>query len=193
MKKIAATVITSLALIGAPAAFAQAAAPAAAAPAAAGAAAVDPAAMAAAKELFASMNYRALMVDSMAKMSQGLASSIRAGAEAGIDANPKATPEQKRQARAKMEAELPKVIAGMQEVMNDPSLVDEIMTQTVPLYARTFSADELKQIAAFYRTPVGAKMLSAMPQLMGEGMQIGQQIVSSRIGPMMQKLQKATQ
>lgn len=190
MKKIAAIIVTSLALIGAPAAFAQAPAAPAAAPVTA--AAVDPAALAAAKELFASMNYRAIMVQTMAQMSQGLASSVRSGAEAAIAADTKASPEQKQKARAKLEAELPKVIASMQEVMNDPALVDEILAETVPLYARTFSADELKQITAFYRTPVGAKMLSTMPQLMGEGMQIGQQIVGRRIGPMMQKLQQAT-
>lgn len=189
MKKIAAIIVTSLALIGAPAAFAQA--PAAPAPAAA--TAVDPASLAAAKELFASMNYRAVMVQTMAQMSQSIAGSVRGGAEAAIAADTKASPEQKQKSRAKLEAELPKVIASMQEVMNDPALVDEILAETVPLYARTFSADELKQIAAFYRTPVGAKMLSAMPQLMGEGMQIGQQIVGRRIGPMMQKLQQATQ
>jgi hypothetical protein len=77
----------------------------------------------------------------------------------------------------------------MQGVLNDPTMIDDILAETVPLYARTFSADEIKQMTAFYRTPVGAKMLATMPQLMSQGMQIGQQVVMRRVGPLMQKLQ----
>jgi len=69
-------------------------------------------------------------------------------------------------------------------------MIDEILAETVPIYARTFSADELKQMTAFYRTPVGAKMLASMPQLMAQGMQVGQQVVARRIGPLVQKMQQ---
>ena len=179
MKKIVATLVTSLALIGAAPSQAQAQAQAA-----------DPAATAAAKELFDSMNYRQMMIGAMQQMSQGMGASMRAGAEAGIKNNPNLSADDKQKAMAKMEAELPRVIKALQDVMGDPTLVDEILAETVPLYARTFTADELKQITAFYRTPVGAKMLTSMPKLMGEGMQLGQQIMQRRIGPLMQKLQQ---
>jgi hypothetical protein len=178
MKKFAATiataVIASCALLGAVPAHAQA----------------DAASTAAARALFDSMNYRSVMVNVMQQMSQGIGQSIRAGAEAAINNDPKTTPEQKRSALAKMEAQLPATISTLQGVMNDPGLIDEILAETVPLYARTFSAAELKQMADFYRTPTGAKMLAVMPKLMGEGMQLGQQVVMRRIGPIMQKLQQ---
>ncbi|WP_432382592.1 DUF2059 domain-containing protein [Duganella sp. P38] len=177
MKKIVASFITALALV-APGVHAQTA---------------DAASTAAAKELFESMNYRVVLQGMMQQMTQGMAASMRGGAEAAINNNPKFGPEEKKQALAKMEAELPAVVNAMQQVMSDPSLVDDILNETVPVYARNFSADELKQITAFYRTPVGAKMLAKMPQLTGEGMQIGQQIVQRRIGPMLQKLQQQQQ
>ncbi len=175
MKKIVACLAASLALIGAPAVYAQTA---------------DAASTAAAKELFDSMNYRAVMVGAMQQMAKGMSTSMRAGAEASIKNNAKLSDADKQKALAKMEAELPAAIDAIQSVLNDPTLVDDILTETVPVYARHFSADELKQITAFYRTPVGAKMLNLMPQLMGEGMQIGQQIVQRRLGPMLQKLQQ---
>ena len=183
MRKIVAAVVTAFALTGAAASFAQTAAPAPAA-------AIDPAALAASQDLFEAMNHRAIMIGMLQQMSQGMARSIRAGAEAGINNNPKLSAEQKKQALAKMEAELPPFITAAQGLMNDPVMVDEILAETVPIYARTFSVDELKQMAAFYRTPVGAKMLASMPQLMAQGMQVGQQVVSRRIGPLMQKMQQ---
>lgn len=182
MKKIVASLLTSLVLGSAAPAYAQSATPALAA--------ADPAATAAAQELFDSMNYRAVMLGAMQQMSQGLGASMRAGAVASINNNPKLSADDKQKALAKLEAELPGAINAVQSVVADPGMIDEILAATVPIYARNFSADELKQIAAFYRTPVGAKMLAKMPQLLGEGMQVGQQIVVRRIGPMMQKLQQ---
>jgi hypothetical protein len=44
----------------------------------------------------------------------------------------------------------------------------EMMADMPAIYARHFSASELREIVAFYRTPTGAKTLSAMPKLMGE-------------------------
>jgi hypothetical protein len=135
------------------------------------------------------MNYRTLMAGMMQQMSQGIGASMRAGAEASIKNSGKSDAE-KQLAQAKVDAELPGAIKAMQDVMNDPAMNDEILAETVPLYARTYTADELRQITAFYRSPVGAKMLANAPKLMGEGMQIGQQVFLRRIGPLMQKLQQ---
>ena len=198
MKKIVAAIVTAFAVIGAASAQAQtpakatapsATATASAAPAAAATSPVDPAALAASRELFEAMNQRVMLTVMMQQMSQGIGQSMRGGAEAAINSNPNTTAEQKKQALAKMESELPNVVGAMQGVLNDPTMIDDILAETVPLYARTFSADEIKQMTAFYRTPVGAKMLATMPQLMSQGMQIGQQVVMRRVGPLMQKLQ----
>jgi hypothetical protein len=40
----------------------------------------------------------------------------------------------------------------------------------VPLYARTFDEQQLREIAAFYRSDTGQKVLAVMPRMMEEGM-----------------------
>jgi len=42
--------------------------------------------------------------------------------------------------------------------------LEETMKEWPPIYARHFTVDELHELAAFYRTPVGAKTLREMPQ-----------------------------
>ncbi|MCS6986224.1 MAG: DUF2059 domain-containing protein [Sphingomonadaceae bacterium] len=58
---------------------------------------------------------------------------------------------------------------------------------TIAAYARAFTAAELDQIAAFYRTPAGAKFLRTQPQVQAEvARQIGQQF-----GPRMEAAHKS--
>jgi len=45
----------------------------------------------------------------------------------------------------------------------------------VDVYDRHFSVDELRQLIAFYQTPVGQKVLSSMPAIMQESTRAGQQ------------------
>lgn len=179
MKKILASIFTALSLVAAPV-FAQSAP-------------VDPAAIAATQELFEAMHYRAMMGGMMQQMTQHMGASMRAGAEAAIENNPKLDAAGKKKALAEMNAELPGIVSKMDALLNDPSLIDEILTETVPLYAREFTPAEIGQIAAFYRSPIGAKMLAVTPKLMGEGMQLGQQIVGRRLGPLMQQIQQDQQ
>jgi uncharacterized protein len=44
------------------------------------------------------------------------------------------------------------------------SAINETMTDTALIYARYFTAQEMRDILAFYRTPTGAKALKIMPQ-----------------------------
>lgn len=46
--------------------------------------------------------------------------------------------------------------------------VIESMQDMPAIYARYFTAAELRELAAFYKTPVGAKALSQMPRVMGD-------------------------
>ena len=47
------------------------------------------------------------------------------------------------------------------------------------LYASHFTADELRQLTAFYRGPVGQKFLQIMPRIMQDSMTIGQKFGES--------------
>lgn len=59
---------------------------------------------------------------------------------------------------------------------------NETMKASPPVYARNFTAQELRDIVAFYRTPTGAKALHTMPKVMGE--------VMAQIGPRAQAFQQ---
>ena len=184
MKKIIAALMVSLAF-AAPAAFAQSAAPVASA----ASGPVELATLAAANEMLASMNYRVVAEGMLAQMRQSMPAIIRQGTEASINNNPKFDASQKKAALEKMNVELGKVASMLDSVFNDPTMLDDLLRGTAQVYARHFTVDELRQIATFYKTPVGAKMLATMPQVMGESMQMGQTIVMPRIAAIMQKVQ----
>jgi uncharacterized protein len=46
--------------------------------------------------------------------------------------------------------------------------VDAVMKDIPPIYAKHFTAAELHDIIAFYRTPTGLKSLRELPKVMGE-------------------------
>jgi hypothetical protein len=50
--------------------------------------------------------------------------------------------------------------------------VTKVMADAPAIYARHFTAAELHQLLAFYRTPVGAKALRVMPQITAEAVQL---------------------
>jgi hypothetical protein len=46
----------------------------------------------------------------------------------------------------------------------------ELMDAMPAVYARYLTVDEMREVAAFYRTPTGAKTLKVMPEIRGETM-----------------------
>lgn len=62
--------------------------------------------------------------------------------------------------------------------------------EIVKIYARYYTAQELREIAAFYRTPVGQKSLRLMPQLMGDSMLLSQRRVQAALPELQKELQK---
>ena len=50
----------------------------------------------------------------------------------------------------------------------------ELVDQMAIVYARNFTADEIRQVIAFYRGPVGQKFLEKMPSIAQESMMTGQ-------------------
>jgi hypothetical protein len=58
---------------------------------------------------------------------------------------------------------------------------EEIRPKMVDVYVKDFSGDELKQILAFYQTPVGQKAIKEMPDVMREGATIAQDYTKAKI------------
>ena len=59
----------------------------------------------------------------------------------------------------------------------------EFESLMVDVYDHHFSTDELRQLIAFYQSPIGQKMISESPAVMQESMQAGRQW-GGRIGQM---------
>ena len=54
--------------------------------------------------------------------------------------------------------------------------MSEFSDQIAEVYARTFSVDEIHQIAAFYRAPTGQKLIASQAALARETLALGQQL-----------------
>ena len=179
MKKIAAVLFAAIAFAS-PALHAQAA-PAAVKP-------VDPATTAAVNELLTAMKYREVMLASFIKLEQDMPATMTDGVSAALEKNTTLSAEQKKKILEKAAREIPAVATTFGATFRDPKLMDELMAEIVPLYARYFTPEELKQMAAFYRTPAGAKMLFLTPRISHEALQISHRIVMPKIGAAIGKL-----
>ena len=57
--------------------------------------------------------------------------------------------------------------------------VNEIIDQIAAVYARNFTAEELREVLAFYRGPTGQKFVQKLPAITQESMLIGQRFGQS--------------
>lgn len=67
---------------------------------------------------------------------------------------------------------------------------ESLKPDMVKIYADAFSASELKELIAFYRTPTGKKTIEKMPQLMAQGGQIGAKRVQDNIQELQQLIKE---
>ena len=157
-------------------AFSQATAPASSA---------DPAVASATRQMLEAMKVRESMRAMLATMEQQMPSQMRASAAAAIDANASLTAAQKAEQLKKLDEGVATATAQMHAVFADPTLVDEMIDETVTLYAETYTLDEIRQLTAFYMSPVGQKMQANMPKLMARSFAISQRVLMPRIQKVM--------
>lgn len=186
MKKLLLAVTCAAAFAGLPSfAVAQTPAPAAAT--------ISPEANAAVKQLMDAMEVRKMMVASFTEMEKAMPQMMRAQITAVVGADPRLDAEKRKEALAKVEELLPAMTQAIGRVFRDPTLVDEMMAEIAPLYARNYTVAELKELTAFYRTPLGKKMLALTPRLTAESMALGQKVVTPRLQGLMQDFMQSTQ
>ena len=68
---------------------------------------------------------------------------------------------------------------------------DSLQEDFVDAYIEAFSTTELQELAAFYRTPVGAKALRVTPQLFQRGAEIGQRNVMANMHVLERRMTQA--
>jgi len=185
MKKLLVAVTVAAAFAGMPSfAMAQAAAPAASAK-------VDPQTTAAVKQMLDAMEVRKMMLASFDEMEKALPQMMRAQAAAMINADTTLDAAKKQAALVKVDQMLPGASAAMSKLFRDPTLIDEMIAEMVPLYANNYTTAEIKELTKFYTTPIGRKMLALTPRLSAESMALGQRIVMPRLNNLMQDIMQA--
>lgn len=112
----------------------------------------DPARIEAARDL---MN-----VTGVSRQLDGMLDAMKQGFARGANAN-------NSEAGGKMSAEFDAVLGKF------ASYKEEMITDFAVLYAETFTAEEMKTVADFYRSGAGAKFISMTPELMKKGASIG--------------------
>ncbi|MBS0268981.1 MAG: DUF2059 domain-containing protein [Proteobacteria bacterium] len=129
----------------------------------------DPARVAAARDL--------LQVTGVTKQMEGMVQAMTRGFAQGANAN---SSEAGKKLSEQFDQSMKKLL-GYQEQM---------ITDFANLYAETFTAEEMKTVADFYRSGPGAKFVSETPELMKKGAEIGMKY-SSKIADEM-KAQEAS-
>jgi hypothetical protein len=127
----------------------------------------SPDAVAAAKDLMAVMhsadNFKAIMPQLMAALKPAIV-----------------------QGRADVEKDYDALVPALISAMT--SRLDEMIDKIAGIYARKFSAAELREVAAFYRGPTGQKFVQQLPGIMQESMTIGQQFGQQLAGDLQKRM-----
>ena len=58
---------------------------------------------------------------------------------------------------------------------------NDIQPKIVDIYVKNFSEDDLKQLLAFYQSPIGQKAIKTMPTVMREGAMVTQDYTNTKI------------
>jgi hypothetical protein len=143
----------------------------------------DPAVVAATRDLLTAMKVRDGMTLMMASMERQVPMQTRTALAAAINGNPNLTPQQKAEQLKKVDEAVEHAVEQSHALFSDPTLVDDMIAEMVPLYAETYTLDELRQLIAFYSSPLGQKM--------NRGMEISQRVMMPRIQKAMAQSQQA--
>jgi len=85
----------------------------------------------------------------------------------------------------------PKFIEIMNTFMGKYMNWDLMKDQMAAIYAQEFTEKELKDLAVFYRSPLGIKLNQKQPTLFQKSAQLGQQAVQSHQTELQQMMQQA--
>lgn len=70
----------------------------------------------------------------------------------------------------------------------ETKFADRMVELYVPIYQKYLTLEDLKQIVAFYESPVGKKLGTSTPAMTMEGMQLGQKLGMEMVTELQQEL-----
>ncbi len=79
----------------------------------------------------------------------------------------------------------------MSDFLNKYISWSAIKDEVIALYSDTFTLAEIKELTAFYRTPLGKKSLKAMPELTAKGAELGQRRIRAHEQELLDRIREA--
>ncbi|MHB8425963.1 MAG: DUF2059 domain-containing protein, partial [Gammaproteobacteria bacterium] len=61
------------------------------------------------------------------------------------------------------------------KMLADPHTTDQLIEKLVPIYAKYYSDQDVRQMIAFYKTPMGKKIIRNNPEIAQDSLQQGEQ------------------
>jgi len=98
--------------------------------------------------------------------------------------------------RENIKAQMPEMTEDIMEEFEKAMDYDSMVAIIIPIYARHWSTDEIKGMVAFYRSPLGQRMMKEMPGILKESMAVNMQRtkeLSIRIQKKVQQIEEAKQ
>ncbi|SES19840.1 MULTISPECIES: DUF2059 domain-containing protein [Halopseudomonas] len=77
------------------------------------------------------------------------------------------------------------------DILNAQLSWDAIRDDLIDLYLPVFSEEEFEQLAAFYRSPAGSKLMEHLPELTRDSMAITRERLEQHISPQLEQLVQA--
>ncbi|MBL8517877.1 MAG: DUF2059 domain-containing protein [Betaproteobacteria bacterium] len=150
---------------------------------------IDAAKEAALNRLFDAMDFEKTLQQTMGAMKAALPQQMAAGARGAIEQSGMSE-EKKREALTKLDEEMPKLGATLMDQFLGKEFLDDVQKSTIQIYGRHFTTAEIDELAAFYRSPIGKKMMTKLPVITQESMQFTMQQVQKRIPLIQQEAMK---
>lgn len=91
--------------------------------------------------------------------------------------------------QVKANPQLAQVKGAMKQFMSKYLRYSAIKDDLIKIYTAEFTEAELKELTAFYRTPVGKKSIEKMPALMQKGSELGMKRVQENAAELQQMIQ----
>ena len=151
---------------------------------------VTPETRAAIKELLDITHVRESLKRTYLSMGQSLPQQMAQAMNRSIEDNASLSAEQKQQVRERMNKSFEGAVKEAMQIVQDPKVVDDTLEKVYPIYAKAFTPAEIRQITAFYKTPIGGKVITTMPQVFNDTLVVGFSVFQPRLNAVMDKTLK---
>ncbi|QYF94071.1 DUF2059 domain-containing protein [Massilia sp. PAMC28688] len=151
---------------------------------------LDPMKVAAARDLLEAMRFKFALAADMKAAASGAEDMLHKIVARKVQDNAQLDAAARTKATAALQKMMPEAVEALEGVFTDPQTSEDISKETARIYARTFSVEELVQIATFYRTPTGQKLLGMSTRIHNESLAYGRQYILRRIDTLVEEMMK---